>query len=190
MFRNYIIYLVIFIFAGCSQNYDNNFFKNNVIYDKNKIQYTFDSCTNSSYILNTKDEKYGKLFIEYISLDIDCRWNGLERGYFEYLFKQTLKIKEFKVIERLDYENYEISTLLIDNKYYLNIIHFFIVTENTFIIDQEGVLTNELINKFDKNYKNEYLNKNRYKFDYNKSLVNLNFINAYFSKEIEYPDSK
>ena len=80
--------------------------------------------------------------------------------------------------------------MLIDNKYYLNIIHFFTVTENTFIIDQEGVLTNELINKFDKNYKNEYLNKNRYKFDYNKSLVNLNFINAYFSKEIEYPDSK
>lgn len=188
MIRVFIIYLVILIFTGCAQTYNNNFLKNNKILDKKSLQYTFDSCSNNSYILNTKNEKYGKLFVEYINLDLNCRWNGFERGYFEYLFKETLKIKDFKIIDRLDYKNYEISTYLIDNKYYLNLIYIYSVNENTFILDQDGILTKELINKFDKNYKNKYFDKKRYKFNYKKSLVNLNMINYYFSKEIEIID--
>ncbi len=188
MFRSFIICFVIFIFTGCVQSYKNNFLKNNKIFEKEKLIYTFDSCSNNSYILNTKNEKYGKLFVEYINLDTNCRWNGFERGYFEYLFKETLKIKKIKAIERLDFENYEISTYLIDNKYYLNLIYIYGVNENTFILDQEGILSRELINKFDKNYKNKYFDKIRYTFNYKKSLVNLNMINYYFNKEIEIID--
>lgn len=146
---------------------------------------TFDGCTNFSYISNIDNNIDGKLFIEYINLDSSCKWNGLQRGYFEYLFKSTLKIKEMKILERIDYKNYEFTTYLIDDKYYLNLVYNYTVYEDWFIVDYDGKFTENLMKKFNINNKEEYLNKERFFSNYSNSLVKMNFINSYFSKEIE-----
>ena len=151
----------------------------------NQKKSTFDSCTNFSYISNINDKDFGVLFSEYINLDSSCSWNGLQRGYFEDLFKTTLKFKSFKILERKDFNNYEFTTYLIDNKYYMNLIYKYSIYEDLFIIDYEGKYFAKMINEFDKNYENKYLNKERFSSNYSNSLVKMNFINTYFSMNRE-----
>uniref|UniRef100_UPI0040484A1F hypothetical protein n=1 Tax=Aliarcobacter sp. TaxID=2321116 RepID=UPI0040484A1F len=178
------IFVVAFLFISCTTPNNINFidfdFRQNI-----EKEITFDSCTNYSFIANKYDEKNGKLFIEYISLDSSCSWNGFQRGYFEYLFKSTLKLKSFELKERIEFENYEVSTYLIDDKYFMNIIYKFSVFEDLFIIDYNGIYSTQLIKKSKKEYENIYLNKERFSSNYSKSLVKTNLFNYYFSKEKE-----
>ncbi len=171
------------LFLGCSHQQPILNFNENQI-TQNKI-YTSNFCTNSSYISNNFSSEYGNTFAEYINIEDNCSWNGLQRGYFEDLFKTTLKIKSFKVITRVDYENYEFNTYLIDNKYYLNMIYIYNYKEDTFIVDYEGKLSDKLIKKFNPEYKNHFINKPRFSSSYSNSLVKMNIINSYLSKERE-----
>jgi hypothetical protein len=150
-----------------------------------KEKMTSDSCTNLSYISNINDKEYGQLFIEYISLDNSCSWNSFQRGNFESLFKSTLKLKSMRAVERIDYKNYEFSTYIIDDKYYLNLVYKYSTFEDLFILDYEGKYYTTLRAKFDNTYTNDYLDKLRFKSDYSKSLVSMNFINSYFSRDAE-----
>jgi hypothetical protein len=176
-----IIYLsVLLLLAGCS-SLSNNFIDNIENLKNNKKIYTHDSCTNFSYISQNQEEKYGKLFYEYINLDGSCHWNGMQRGFFDDLFKSTLKLNSVKVVERKNYENYEFSTYLIDNKYYMNLIYKYSVYEDLFIIDYEGKFFDQEIRKFDINYKNDFLDKPRFDSNYSNSLVRMNILNRYFS---------
>lgn len=181
MRKSLLSFVLVFLFFGCSSNYY-TFDINDVGLKKN---YTFDSCTNSSYISNFNNEKYGNLFIEYINLDSSCNWNGFQRGYFEYLFKTTIKLDSIKLVEVVDFKNFELLTYLVDNKYYFNLIYNFTVNEDIFIIDYEGKYFDEKIKKLIPSYVNDYLNKPRFVSQYNNSLVKMNFINAYFSKDNE-----
>lgn len=181
MWKIFLLLVTSFFISACTSI--NNFDNDVESFVNNQKKVTFDSCANFSYISNVNDEKYGNLFIEYIDLDSSCSWNGFQRGYFEYLFKTTLKLKLFKLIERKDFDNYEFSTYLIDEKYYMNLIYKYSVFENLFIIDYEGKYSTELIKQFDTNYENIYLNKSRFSSNYSKSLVNMNIINSYFSRE-------
>lgn len=183
MWKTFFFLVLSFFITACTSidNFDNDIKP----FDNNRKRMTFDSCTNFSYISNVNDKKYGNLFIEYINLDNSCRWNGFQRGYFEYLFKTTLKLESFKLIERKDFNNYEFSTYLIDEKYYMNLVYKYSVSEDLFVIDYEGKYFTELMKNFDNNYKNIYLNKTRFSSNYSKSLVNMNFINSYFSRERE-----
>lgn len=176
------IILGIFI-SGC--NYKNNINENHHLLLNSKKINTYDSCSDFSYISKIKNEKYGDLFFEYISLDSSCSWNGLSRGYFEYLFKTTLKLKSFKTIDRIDIENYEFSTYLINDEYYINIIYKYSTFEDLFIIDYDGKYFTKLIKEFDEAYENKYLNKKRFSSNYSNSLVKMNFINSYFSRQRE-----
>lgn len=90
-----------------------------------------------------------------------------------------------KVVERVDYENYEFTTYIIDDKYYVDLIYKYSTYEDLFILDYEGKYYSLLRTKFDKTYTNRYIDKLRFKSDYSKSLVNMNFINSYFSRERE-----
>lgn len=180
MFKYFSIFFIL-IFSACTQTSNINFNEEALI--QNKI-YTSSFCTNSSFISNSSKEN-DNIFIEYINLSDNCNWNGLQRGYFEDLFKTTLKIKSFKVIKRIDYENYEFNTYLIDNQYYLNMIYKYNYKEDSFIIDYDGKLFNKLIKMFNPNYIDESINKPRFSAQYFNSLVRMNLINSYFSKERE-----
>ena len=180
-----IIYLSLFLLLGGCSSIENNSIDNIQIFKNNKKNFTYDSCTKFSYILQNEEEKYGKLFYEYINLDSNCSWNGMSRGFFDDLFKSTLKIKKIKNIERIEYKNYEFSTYIIDDKYYMNLIYSYSVYEDFFIIDYEGKLFDEMIRLHDKNYINKYTNEPRFNSNYSNSLVRMNILNGYFSKQGE-----
>lgn len=180
-----IIYLsLILLFIGCSAQ-KNNSMDEIANLQNNKKNYTHDSCTNFSFISQNQEEKYGKLFYEYINLDLSCSWNGMSRGFFDDLFKSTLKLKNIKVLERVDYKNYEFSTYIIDDKYYMNLIYQYTTFEDLFIVDYDGKFFDEKIRKFNPNYENKYLKEPRFNSNYSNSLVRMNILNSYFSRQRE-----
>lgn len=183
MFKFITILVLGFLINGCTSA--NNFNEKIELITNNQKRSTFDSCTNFSYISNIKDNEYGAIFSEYISLDFSCTWNGLARGYFEYLFKSTLNLKSFKIIERFEFKNYEFTTYLIDDLYYMNLIYKYSSSEDIFIVDYNGKYFTKLIKDFDINYKNKYLQEKRFSSNYSNSLVRMNFFNSYFSRERE-----
>ena len=94
-------------------------------------------------------------------------------------------MKSLNAIERIDYKNFEFSTYLIDDKYYLNLVYQFGTKDNYFLIDYDGKYFDELIKTHLPNYVNKSLNQLRFSSDYHNSLVKMNIINSYFSKERE-----
>lgn len=157
--------------------------KNNTLTKKlNNPKYiiTSDSCANESYLL--KEKRY---FIEYISLDLDCSWNGLPSSYFEREFKEILKLKSMVALERIDIENYSFSTFKINDKYKLNTISIYTVFTNTFIVDFEGKLYEELLTKYKPSYTNTFTFMPRFQADYKYSMVDFNFLHHYFNREKE-----
>lgn len=145
--------------------------------------FTNDACTNFSYILKDASVKYDKIFIEHIALDSSCRYNGSPLGYFTYEFKEHLKLKSFKKVEEVTFKNYEFFTYEVNGSSYMSIIHYFGALDETFIVDYKGVLSQELIQQFDANYKAAYINKERFYSEYSESLVRKNIFNHYFNKE-------
>ncbi|MCG3653963.1 hypothetical protein PJV94_03255 [Aliarcobacter butzleri] len=183
MLKNIFLLATIFILSGCIPKTTPSIIEER--FSNQKEISTFDSCTNFSYISQIDDIKYGKLFIEHINLNSDCKWNGLARGYFISLFMDTIKAKSYKLVERLDFSNIEVNTYLVDDMYYVNIVNQYKVFEDIFIIDYKGFYTTNLIKEYDNNYTNIYLQKPRLDTNYLNSLVRMNFINSYFSKERE-----
>jgi hypothetical protein len=181
----YLVFIVLF-FTSCTSS-KVNIVNNYIDISKEKKQLTNDSCSFNSYILNSSSSEYGNIFIEHVSLNSNCIWNGFERSYFDNLFKEKTHVKTMVALERIDFSDYEFSTYLIDDKYILNLISKFSLDENTFIVDYKGVLFNKMIKIFDSNYVNSYLDKPRFSSNYNNSLVNQNVIKNYFSEEIECP---
>ncbi|MFV0561457.1 hypothetical protein [Malaciobacter mytili] len=184
--KNILLFITVLVFfTACTPSTINkvSLSSNKIILENKNIIHTFNECTNFSYYVNEENKEYGKLFIEYIDLNSNCKWNGFQRGFFEELFKSTLKIKSMKIVEQFDYKNFEFTTYLIDEKQYLNLIYNYEVFKDIFILDYSGKLSQEYIQKFDNLYKSKYLNKNRFLKKYNKSLVNMATFNGYFSKE-------
>ena len=54
-----------------------------------------------------------------------------------------------------------------------------------FIIDYKGKIFDEMIRHYDKNYVNKYINEPRFNSSYSNSLVRMNILNGYFSKQSE-----
>ncbi len=183
--KNILLFAVLVFFTACSStSLSKVSLSSNEIFLENKnVIHTFNDCKDFSYYVNENNKKYGKLFIEYIDLNSSCRWNGFQRGFFEELFKSTLKIKSMKVIEQFDFKNFEFTTYLINDKEYLNLIYNYQIFKDIFILDYTGKLSQEYIQKFNSSYKSKYLNKSRFSREYNKSLVNMAYFNAYFSKD-------
>jgi hypothetical protein len=186
--NKFIILLIVTFFTGCTytnNNLETSFFKSS----GNKIRTnTFDTCASFSYIEHDNNKKYGKIFKEYIRLDASCKWVGLDRSYFENLFSSTLKLKSMKVMERLDFKNYEVTTYKINDKSYMNLILKYTTNETLLIVDYNGILSSEIIKSFNTEYKNKYINEERFDSNYHNSLVNKNIINSYFFAEYEIVD--
>jgi len=184
MLKN-LIYLLVFIFFTACSFHDSSSNKINEIIknDKTKVINTFSNCSNDTFVSITNSKKYGKLFIENIDLNFQCKWNGLARVYFEDLFVDSLNLQNIKVIERVDYKNYEFTTYLINDEYYLNLIYKYMSLKDVFILDYEGKLSTELLQEFNQSFSNDYTKKSRFNRHYNKSMVNQNIIYNYFEKE-------
>lgn len=178
MFKFLYLFLISIVFSSCVN-------QNSLVqtdFKNIKKTSTYDSCANFSNINLYDDVVYGKIFTEYISLDITCSWNGSSRGYFVKLFMDTIKAKSYKQMELKEFGNIEITTYLVNNSHYINFISSYTVFEDKLIIDYNGLLSTELIKKYVNSYKSLYLNSPRMDIYYFNSLVKFNFINGYFSR--------
>jgi hypothetical protein len=95
----------------------------------------------------------------------------------------TIKAKSYKVVEKKEFENIEISTYLVNELYYVNIIDKYTVFEDKLMIDYSGIYSTYLIKNYDSSYENIYINKPRLDTNYFNSLVRFNFFYSYFSKD-------
>ena len=90
-----------------------------------------------------------------------------------------------KAIERIDIKNYSFSKFKINNEFILNTITMYTTHSNTFIIDFDGELYDELLLKLNPKYENKFKSMPRFQVDYKYSLVKYNFFNSYFNRERE-----
>lgn len=194
--RTLLLTLLLFFFTACtaqSYNYHSQTqtlqFKTdtqstyNIALENPKRVYTHDVCTNFSYTLEDNSKNYGALFLEHISLDNDCKYNGLAMGFFIYEFQSHLKLKSFKKVEAHSFANYEFTTYEVNGSSYISFIHQYQALSDTFIVDYNGQLSLELIQQFDKNYASNYKDKTRFNQFYNQSLVRKNVFKNFFNKE-------
>ncbi len=197
--KSLIVTLAIFLFSACFSfnNLSTHskitneliFFQNNRVLEtifltkpiKNYFSSSF--CVKESYIINDTNDKFGKIFFEYIDLDTQCKWTGLPRSFFETSFRFELRVDLLEVVESIEVDSYTFRTYKIDNKSFLSVIYIDSMSTNIFLIDYEGKLYTKLLKKFKSEYKNIYLNKKRYEGNYNKSLARKSFIEHYFRYE-------
>ncbi len=191
-----ILSSLLILFTSCSSSlYEHNkkeFLSFNVKGDTFKIpltsskkHYRMNKCTNNSYTMISQNEYYGKLFLEYISLRKSCTWSGLEKSFFTSLFKENKKVKTMKTLDNFEISNYNFSTYLINDKFYMNIIFIYGNKRTTLMLDYEGKLTKDLLVKLGSSYSNPYIKKTRFDSNYNESLVYKNIFRKYFYKEYE-----
>lgn len=194
--RTLLLTFLLFFFTACTAQSYNYHSQTQTLHFKTDTQstykialedpkrvYTHDVCTNFSYTLEDNSKNYGALFLEHISLDNDCKYNGLAMGFFTYEFQNYLKLKSFKKVESQSFANYEFTTYEVNGSSYISFIHQYQALSDTFIIDYKGQLSLELIRQFDKNYVSNYINKTRFNQAYNQSLVRLNIFKNFFNKE-------
>jgi len=146
---------------------------------------TYSGCSLDTFTINDENNTYGKLFIENIELDNNCSWNGLGSGYFTYELRTRMKFKSFELVDRFIKQNYEISTYKVNGEKYLSIIDMYSVNNNTFILDNKGKLSFEIIKSLDANYQYKYLDLPRTEVYYEYSLVQNNIFHNYFGKQSE-----
>jgi hypothetical protein len=137
------------------------------------------------YVLDAYTMSANDLFLEYIHTDSDVSWNGQALSFFLNLLKHDLKIKSMDLLEKKEFNHYEFLTYKIDDNYILNFIYIYEVNKDVFIIDLKSELYENLLKKFEKEYK--------YKFDKNEklslvlktSIVKNNAIYGYFRSSSE-----
>ncbi len=136
------------------------------------------SCVQEGYSILCNSSNYGKLFLEYISVQPQCDWQNLPHGNFKDLIKKQLKPKEMKTLQELDLKNFEICSFKADDKYKFFTI---VITDGkryTFILDYEGKLSKDIVSMFDKDIdildELEILSLN-----YEESLAKMNLTENY-----------
>jgi len=139
-------------------------------------------CTKFPYTINDSHEKYGKLFVESVSLYDICNWNGHPLSLLEGKIRFLSGIDSMKSLEKIEVNNYVFKTYLINEKEHLSIIYIYGM-KDTFIIDNDGILYAEVLKTFDKDYNNKFESKPRYQKVYDKSMVRDNIIYSYFQRE-------
>lgn len=193
-----IYFFVILFFSACSigalNNYSSktkelSFYSNSKLVEKlsfdnpKQKHYLSMPCVLDSYTIEEKNNKYGKLFFEYIDLNSNCIWRGLANGFFETSLNYELKLDSFEVVENIDINNYTFKTYKINNESYLSAIYSYYTNTNMFLLDYEGKFYTKFLKELKPNYKSKYLHKKRFTGNYNKSLVRKNIFEKYFRQE-------
>jgi len=194
-FKYLLLTLLTLLFISCSSTatvqYSNH---SNTMYlgDKKapvKVEFTnpnymghFHRCANFPYTIKDKHKKYGKLFVESISLHSNCFWNGSPLSLLEGKIGISSEVKSMKTVEQITVGNYVLKTYLVNDKKYLSIIYNY-GRGHTFIVDDMGILYSLVAKSYDKNYEDRYSFKPRYTSNYNKSMVRDNMIHQYFERE-------
>ncbi|NQY94471.1 MAG: hypothetical protein HRT43_09920 [Campylobacteraceae bacterium] len=194
-FKFLLLILISFFFISCSTSavfqystQTNTLFLGDsnspvkVEFSDPKYRGSIHKCTSFPYTINDDHSKYGKLFVESISLYDVCNWNGFPLGLLESKIRFLSEVKSMKTVETVEVNNYVFKTYLVNEKEYLSIMYIYGL-KDTFIVDDEGILYAEVLKSFDENYVDMYGSKPRYSSNYNKSMVRDNIMHHYFERE-------
>lgn len=160
-----LIICVSLILGGCSSalvNYDNetkilslkvNKEKNKTLkFNEPTYKANFGQCIENSYYVVEPLPKYGNIYIEHIRMNSSCYWNGLPQGYLISFLKKVYKVDDIKRISKENIYQYELSTYKVNDKFDIKIILAWGPSQNTFIVDEKGIFTEELIKELKKAY--------------------------------------
>lgn len=180
-----LIFLTVFLFAGCSVTRQNTITLNNkkVVFKKPFEIRSVNSCLDDSFVTFQNHQKYGNLYLEYLRLNTNCLYNGSIYCFFTELFEEELKIKNMEIVEEKEFENIAFYTFKIDDNSFINMIYKYATFEDLIIVDYQGKLSEELIQNYESSYKSKYLNKKRFDKKFNRSLARMNYFNSYFTKD-------
>ncbi len=194
--KKFILVLISFFLVACNNVEDNSSFSfkqnnikfkvasneilfftlNNFIYEPRANQYL-----QEGYTLKVKDKEFD-FFLEYIHLSTQSKWNGEARSFYEDFFKEKLKLRSFKLLNRFEVKNYEFSTYLVNENEIIQLIYIWDVYKDTFIFDRSGTLFNNLATRLNKEYKDNFKEYKRTTLEFPYSLIVQNRVNSYFNK--------
>jgi hypothetical protein len=111
---------------------------------------TSGTCIDNMYtIVEENTPAYGKIIVQHISISSNCGWNGLANGFFIQKIKKYYKTDNVKLITKEDVGEYAFSSYKLIDKYRtIYMIEIWGANQNTFIIDEDGKLYNELKRSF------------------------------------------
>jgi hypothetical protein len=144
-------------------------------------------CVSSSYTIFDENSNFGKLFVESVTLDSNCKWRGLAISAFKNNLEREVGDKNIEVVESIEKKNISFRTFKVGDSY-ISLINIYDVSTEKFILDYSGKLYTKLISYYDKSYVDKYSSEKRFTKTYNDSLVRKNFFFHYFYKEIEKVD--
>ena len=175
------IVMFILLLGGCS-NTPYMQFSQNAVYlnDKdttNTIELKnprkidrFDSCVFNGFTIDDVNTH-----IEYIKLHSWCQWNGLSSSFYQNFL--NLNIKKLQLIKSFTKDKYNIFLYGKDGKEFY-FVHTYDVSSDLFIIDYDGSFVTKVCDEC-------YLLDKSIRFNekIDKSLIERNFIEGYFSRE-------
>ena len=132
------------------------------------------------YVLEAFTLTAKQLYLEYIHTDMDVSWNGQAFSFFISLLKRDIRAKSMDLLEKKEFNHYDLMVYKIDNSYILNLIYIYELDKEIFIVDLKGNLYEGLLKNFEKDYKYEVERNKKLNLTLNTSVVRNNAIQGYF----------
>lgn len=132
------------------------------------------------YVLEAFTLSANQLYVEYIHTDADVSWNGQAFSFFIGLLKRDIRARSMELLEKKEFNHYELIVYKIDNSYVLHLIYIYEINKEIFIVDLKGDLYEGLLKNFEKEYKYEFERNKKLNLTLNTSVVRNNAINSYF----------
>ena len=132
------------------------------------------------YVLEAFTLTAKQLYLEYIHTDMDVSWNGQAFSFFISLLKRDIRAKTMDLLEKKEFNHYDLMVYKIDNSYILNLIYIYELDKEIFIVDLKGSLYEGLLKNFEKDYKYEFERNKKLNLTLNTSVVRNNAIQGYF----------
>ena len=132
------------------------------------------------YVLEAFTLTAKQLYLEYIHTDMDVSWNGQAFSFFISLLKRDIRAKTMDLLEKKEFNHYDLMVYKIDNTYILNLIYIYELDKEIFIVDLKGNLYEGLLKNFEKDYKYEFERNKKLNLTLNTSVVRNNAIQGYF----------
>lgn len=132
------------------------------------------------YVLEAFTLTAKQLYLEYIHTDVDVSWNGQAFSFFISLLKRDIRAKTMDLLEKKEFNHYDLMVYKIDNSYILNLIYIYELDKEIFIVDLKGNLYEGLLKNFEKDYKYEFERNKKLNLTLNTSVVRNNAIQGYF----------
>ena len=132
------------------------------------------------YVLEAFTLTAKQLYLEYIHTHMDVSWNGQAFSFFISLLKRDIRAKTMDLLEKKEFNHYDLMVYKIDNSYILNLIYIYELDKEIFIVDLKGNLYEGLLKNFEKDYKYEFERNKKLNLTLNTSVVRNNAIQGYF----------